>query len=310
MIKKFKTLLPLLVILSSCIKQLDYQVDEVPKKLVINSIIECFHPITVNVSCLQSILDTTLFFVNNAKVILKEEGGDIDTLNYISQGNYVSYIYGKPGKYYQLTVEGEGFPTAFAIDTIPILVPINKASTKESITVDQYGDPETDFTVSFSKKHGKTNYYELFFILQSKSYIDSLYTISFLSEIVNVDPLILETGLTDFNSASFLFSDASIADGDYTISMRMISGLYYGGNYKEPIITIRDDANAVVLRTVSKAYFDYRCSWEKHKYFKNDIAKVESWTLIIMQGEPQEMYNNIENGLGIFVSYNQSAYLF
>lgn len=308
--KNTKSILFLFIILSSCIKELDYQVDEVPKQLIINSIIASSQPITVNVSCLQSILDTSLSFIGNANVIIEESGGEIDTLNYESEGNYVSYLFGKPGKFYQLTVIAEGFPSVFAIDTVPILVPIHNASKEQSLTVDQYGDPHADFTVSFSKKSGICNYYELFFVKQFRNHIDSLFSIYYWSDAVNIDPLVLESGITDFKSATFLFSDATIADGEYSISMKMIDGLYNGGIFKDPVVPEKDNVDAIVLRTVSKAYYNYRCSWEKHRYFKNDIAKVENWTQIIMAGEPQEMFTNIENGLGIFVAYNQDAYLY
>lgn len=306
--KKNKILFYLLLILTSCIKELNYSVDVVPKQLVINSVIAAYEPVCVNVSGLQSILDSSLSFIDNASVILEIVGGYTDTLSYESEGNYVSYLYGQPGKVFHLTVQAEGYPTAFASDTVPLLVPINNASKEQSLTVDQYGDPHTDFTVSFSKKTGKINYYELFFVDQSKSH--SVYSIYFQSNAVNIDPIILASGITDFNSATFLFSDATIAEGGYTVSMKMINGLYYGGTFKDPIITTRDNARAAVLRTISRAYYDYRCSWEKHKYFKNDITKVENWTQIVMPGEPQEMYSNIQNGLGIFVAYNQNVYIF
>jgi hypothetical protein len=308
--KTNKILFYLLLTLTSCIKELNYRVDMVPKQLVINSVIAAYDPVRVNVSGLQSILDSSLLFINNASVILEEVGGYTDTLRYESDGNYVSYLVGYPGKVYHLTVRAEGYPTAFATDTVPLLVPINKATQQQSLTVDEDGNPHDDFTLSFSKQPGKTNYYELFFVDQSKSYLDSVYSIYFQSDAVNIDPIILASGITDFNSATFLFSDATIADGEYTISMKMIDAFSDGGTFEDPIITTRDNARAAVLRTVSGAYYNYRCSWEKHKYFKNDITKVASWTQIVMPGEPQEMVSNIENGLGIFVAYNQDVHIF
>jgi hypothetical protein len=288
---------------TSCIKEIDYQVVNVPKQLVINSIISAYQPVCVHVSGLQSILDTSLFLIDNATVILEEKGGDVDTLTNLSKGNYVSYIYGKPGKEYLLKVQANGYPTASAVDTMPEKVPINYASRHESTTVDDWGNPHNDYTVSFSKQKGKINYYELFFINQWKQ--DSIFWIFFESTTVIVDPIILASGKNDFNYTTFLFSDATIPEGDYTIAMKMVSGETPGGSFEKPIITIRDKASAVVLRTVSKSYYDYRSSWEKHQYFKNDSTKVEDFIFIPLVGEPQEMYSNIENGLGIFAAYNQ-----
>lgn len=176
--------------------------------------------------------------------------------------------------------------------------------------MDQYGDPHTDFTITFIKQAGKTNYYELIFAEQNYNSLDSLYDIKFQSDPVNIDPIILKSGITDFNCVTFLFSDDVINDGEYTIRMKMISGFNAGYSSKIPLISRNVKTSAAVFRTVSKAYFDYRCIWEKHKYFKNDITKVENWTQIIMPGEPQEMFSNVENGLGIFVSYNQDSFIY
>ncbi len=301
----------LLLLLTSCIQEVDFKVDTVPQKLVVNSVITVYQPIEVNVSGLQSILDTSQLFIDNATVIVSEEEGDTDTLSYLSNGNYKSDIYGEPGKVYRLTVQAKGYPTAFACDTIPIRINIKNASESNSITVDEDGIQHEDITVTFLRSAEKTNYYELFFIEQYVDFFDSItyYYFNYTSDAVSLDPIILASGTTDYNYTTFLFNDANIAHEEYTIAMKMYGYMTSGGGrYSKPIITLQDNIHAAVLRTVSKAYYDYRNSWVKHQRFKNDSTQVEDFIYVPLIGEPQEMFSNIENGLGIFVAYNQDYF--
>ena len=142
---------------------------------------------------------------------------------------------------------------------------------------------------------------------QNKS--DSLFAIYYVFNAVSIDPLILSSGTNDYNHKTFLFNDVDLPHGEYTIKMKMNCWLTPGGNFPEPVITLKDNASAVVLRTVSRAYYDYRNSWETHKHFKNDSTKIEDFIYVPLIGEPQEMYTNIENGLGVFVSFSEDYFL-
>ncbi|NLU39739.1 MAG: DUF4249 domain-containing protein [Bacteroidales bacterium] len=298
----------LLLTFASCIKEVDFNVGNVPQRLVINSVMEAYNPITVNVSGLQSILDTSLLFINNANVIIEEEGGNTDTLDYTSNGDYVSSIVSMPGRIYRLVVEASGYPTVFSCDTVPLRVNIKYASKKESVTLDEEGSPHNDFSVTFSPIEDKINYYELFFMNQRRNE-DLNYNFDFEASAVSIDPLIQASGTADYNSITYLFSDATVSESEYTIAMKMINYITGGGEYAKPIITGTVRVHAAVLRTVSKAYYDYRCSWEKHQCYKNDSTKIEDIIYVPLIGEPEEMYSNIENGLGVFVAYNQDYYI-
>lgn len=61
------------LILTSCIREVSLEVGSVPQRLVVNAVLAAYSPIIVNVSGLQSILDTSLLFVDNATVIIEEE---------------------------------------------------------------------------------------------------------------------------------------------------------------------------------------------------------------------------------------------
>jgi hypothetical protein len=305
---RYSTILICFFLLSSCIKEVDFEVDYVPKRLVVNSVMAAYRQITVNVSGLQSIFDDSLPFIENATVIIEEVGGNTDTLQYISKGNYLTKMFCFPGKVYKLMVEAEGYPTAFSCDTVPMGTSIKYALERESSTVDEDGMPHCDIWVTFAPNKGQINYYELFFIDQFAT-SSGEYNTHLLSLDVSVDPLISASGTSDFNHYTYLFNDAMIEESEYAIFMKMQRAYSGGGIYPQPVIHDRERAYAAVLRTVSKAYYDYRGSWEKHQYFKNDSRKVEDIIYVPLIGEPQEMYSNIENGLGIFVAYSQSYYV-
>jgi hypothetical protein len=251
--------LVLFCLLNSCIKEVNFTVEDVPKQLIINSVLQAYQPVSVRVSGLQSILDTSILFIDNALVILSEDDNEVDTLRFISKGIYESYIYPKPGKSYHLKVKAEGYPTVFATDTVPYKTMIKRATMKESMTVDEDGTPHIDYTLSFDKQTGTTNFYELFFVNQWK--YDSIYQIYFETTAASIDPIILASGTTDYNFTTYLFNDASLTTNEYTLAMKMVNVISPGGEFKNPIVTIRDKAHAAVLRTGSHAYYEYRNSW-------------------------------------------------
>lgn len=305
---KFKTLILLtFLLLVSCIKELDYRLSDVPPKLVVNSVLQANHPVVVNVSGLQSILDTSFVFIENALVILNETGGQTDTLRFQSGGDYRSKISAIPGRIYHLTVEAENYPTVYACDTVPFVTEITHATLEESTTIDEFGDYHNDFTVTFEKQSGKINYYELFFIEQFKKN-DSCWNIYFEALAESIDPVVESSGTTNYNFYTYLFNDAGMSTDGYTIYMKMMNGFTGGGTFSSPVVPLINNLHGAVLRTVSKSYYEYRASWGKHQFFKNDSSKIDDWIYIPLIGEPQDMFSNIENGLGIFVAYTQDFY--
>jgi hypothetical protein len=78
----------LLCLFNSCIKEVNFTVDDVPKQLVINSVLQAYQPVSVRVSGLQSILDTSILFIDDALVILSQDHNEVDTLRFISKGIY------------------------------------------------------------------------------------------------------------------------------------------------------------------------------------------------------------------------------
>jgi hypothetical protein len=189
---------------------------------------------------------------------------------------------------------------------MPLGVDIIRGTKGESITIDEDGISNVDYAFSFNKSMGQDNYYEFFIVKQSWHKRDSTYWVSFFADEVIIDPLILSSNSNEFNFCTYLFNDFAIDRGLYTVNMKMNKFLVYSGEYKFPLLrNAPEKCEAIVLRTVSRAYYKYRNSWVRHVYFQNNDEKVEDIIYLPLAGEPQEMYSNVKNGYGVFVAYNQ-----
>lgn len=295
---------------SSCIQQVNLDVYKTQRKLVVNSIIGCYDNIKVKVSGLQSILDSSVMIIENATVVI-DVNNRIDTLRYNpADGFYHTHLYALPGDILCLNVWLDGYPTVTACDTMPHSVKILDASLTESVTIDEFGERHDDYTLTFEKEAGELNYYEFFMAFHSWNADDSVCRVSFARDAVTVDPLISSSNSNEFNFCTYLFNDSDWTGGRYTLHMKMNKGQWGSGEYKLPLLhDCPKTCRAVVLRTVSRAYYDYQNAWGKHNRHKNDDKKIDDIIYLPILGEPTEMFSNVENGFGVFVTYNQEYFI-
>lgn len=300
-------LLPLFIF-SNCIREIEYRTDAVPKQLVVNAIVEANHLFEVNISTLESILDSSNHFVDDALVTICSNGF-CDTLKGVGNGNYNSDLIAKEGGIYSISVIKDGYPNIYAVDTVPIVSRIIKASKKLTNEVAEYGTIY-NYSVTFECNTYYPQYYELMFIEQVEYNDLNLYQINFNRFDVVVDPIIQKWGDNNLSN-TYLFSTNSIHNTIYTLNMKMQDAWSGGSQFIKPLIfTGNRSTKAVVLRTVSQAYVDYRVSWENHEMLKNDSSKVEDLLLVPLIGQQQEMFTNVEGGKGVFVCYAQSYFIF
>lgn len=57
-----------------------------------------------------------------------------------------------------------------------------------------------------------------------------------------------------------------------------------------------------VLYNISEAHYLYLKSWTKHKYLQQSAEGLDNWWENLFKGEPIDMYSNVENGYGVFMS--------
>lgn len=292
---------------ASCSVEIEYEDRFFEPKLVINGFLRPDSLVTINVRSTMPVLSNDITAVENAKVHLFANGAYIETLVYKGNGNYKSENYRPlPGNVYSIEVIANGYDTITASDTIPELVEILTATKVSGNTFDEYGDPDTDYTVRFVDGSGK-NYYELMFIGQTlPTEFNSNYSIGFTKGVLIADPVMKNDSDLDLYPPTFLFSDNLINGEDYTLNVKMNGG--NGGDFTSPIVPPYESGFFVVLRSVSYSYYQYMKSWYKHKLGKQVGNKVETFALTPLLGDPVKMFSNIEGGYGIFTTYNQSYY--
>jgi hypothetical protein len=296
----------IIVGLCSCIKELEYTVKHTPNVLVVNGVLKANNEINVHVSGLQSVLDTSLNLINNATILLSENAVVIDTMRSMGMGYYHSQKIALPENNYSLRVSAEGYKTVFASETVPPQTRIAEAKSFPSNTFDEEGIQNTDYSITMYDIPQNNSYFD-FFIGEERMNHDSSFYFSFISHLFSSAPLFDETGIDyDMFFFSFLFSNQNINTQSYILNFTTRS-IRTGSNnsYNDPILLNKVSGDVAVLRTVSKSYFDYRLSWNKHKMHQNDSLKIDDLLMLPLLGEPSGMYSNIENGMGVFIAYNQ-----
>ena len=119
------------------------------------------------------------------------------------------------------------------------------------------------------------------------------------------DPVLIQEAGLDYYPSSFVFSDASFPGKQYQVKLLFQTG--HRGSY--PNMTPND--TWVVLRSVSKEYYQYMKSWHKHSFQQNTGRKIEGsldsydYISVLLKGDPVPLYSNIENGIGIFAGYSE-----
>jgi hypothetical protein len=307
---KFNALFLFAVFFSACVQQVDFEIKDVRSQLVVNAVVEGNNDIIVHVSSLQTMVDTTSAVIENATVII-DINKRVDTLLYNpSDGFYHTHLCALPGDVLRLSVWVDGYPEVTACDTMPHSIKILDASLQESLTIDEFGDYHDDYTLTFEKESGMLNYYEFFMVFHSWDAEDSVCSISFPVDAVTVDPLISSSNSNEFNFCTYLFNDAALSEGRYTLRMKMNKGRRGSGEYNFPLLrNCPKKCRAVVLRRVSRAYYDYQNAWGKHIHHQNNDEKIDDIIFLPLIGETSEMYSNVENGFGVFVTYNQDYFI-
>ncbi|MFA6482970.1 MAG: DUF4249 domain-containing protein [Bacteroidales bacterium] len=206
------------------------------------------------------------------------------------------------GSSYQIMVNLADGTEVSANDTIPVLVRIDQAEKVIGKTYDAYGTPHSDYSMTFTDPADIRNYYEL--LIFTQRWMDTLILVGYHHNVEIADPVIQAEGILDYNPASFVFSDDLFNGRSYTLNMKMKNEGLAQVSLHEPMINA-GNGTFLVLRSVSKTYYDFRKSWILHRRTQNRGAFNEEPLATILIGNPTPLYSNITNGYGIFAAYSQ-----
>jgi hypothetical protein len=277
----------------SCEDELDIALSQKEKRIVINSFFnneEYFH---VNISSTQLSTDgDTVYFIDNARVLLYNNNVFLDTLLFETNGNYVSNkVLPEINMPYQLKVEVPGYTTATSdFAQIPVAVKDFSVDTF-SHPVNVAGTKTWRLRIKFKDIENVDNYYLFYMIWSGTQYeydpdsniVDSVKSLLSYRWVQAPGIIIPYTG-------KLLFSD-ELSEGD-TIE----KNLYFTQNRGGPGLGQFNNLRAYfILYTISEEYYRYGKS-SVDQNFSIDYS---------MFVEPVPVFTNINNGIGIFAGYGQ-----
>ena len=284
-------LLALCFMLSSCEKSLDVELPEHEPVLVVNSFFATDRDWEVHVSQSRDILDQSeIKMIDNATVEIWRDSEQVVEVPYFNNGLYRNPL-AQPtvAGEWKLKVSAPGFTTVEAADTIPPAIPISSISIdKEQIESFAY---EVDFQIHFDDPDAVANFYrlEIFGHYSDGSYFDFGMRSS--------DPAIRQSNFENngpFDTDDYvyrpLFNDVLFNGTDYTLDVSL--DVWAGGAGQPQLQFFR-----VYLHSVSEAYYNYIQTIRLQ-----DQARDNPFS------EPVFIFQNIENGLGIFAGYSSSQF--
>jgi len=268
-----------LIIIQACTKIIDIDLPEHEEKIIVNSFFTDGRPVKVHLSKSISVLEDSIPLCENAFIQLLENNTVIDTLNR-SGDYYYSDVIPEVAKDYSLNISVPGMDSVICHDVIPEKVSIQSYKLTDSLMVDEDGLPIMQIEFNFTDPP-EINYYEISIeIDRGGLWIQK-----------NTDPVLVSTGLLDYEPRTLIFSD-NLFDGtttsvkvNYSIQVNTGSGPQY------------DYILFVSFRSISESYYLYRQKQIVYQYsLYSDVFTGAS--------EPVQLYSNINGGYGIFAGYS------
>ncbi|TVR83812.1 MAG: DUF4249 domain-containing protein [Chitinophagaceae bacterium] len=283
----------------SCTKEVTIDLPQFEPKLVVDCLFGHDDTLRLNLSKTKGILDfNEKKAIENALVIISEEGNNPDTLYHAGDGKYISKLIAKLTQSYTLDVSAPGFPTVNAND---IMVHASPNMGNVSYIENIYVDEEAGYIVSQARIEilddgtGK-NYYEL--ILRNRHLIPARNTdelrISNVIYLQSIDPVLSNESDIEYHPESLIFSNELFKGHSYILTVNYVTQPQYIHNND---LLEYDHDLIIILRKTSKAYYQFKKHLTRHLYHQES----DFWSGV---GEPVPMFSNIKGGYGIFAAYS------
>ncbi len=290
---------------SACEKTIEIDIDEISPMIVLNGLIEADSSVVISLTRTRHILDNAeISTLTSAFVELSDNQGNSAILTIDGSNKYVTESFSvEPGTEYIITASAEGYYDVEAVCIIPEAVAIIRIDT--ATVYNEWNEPLISMGIVFQDDPSTDNYYQLF--MMSKSYytewdiverLDTLYIDPVTDTVITA--IVLDTIITriPFYSDLYFESEDLIIEeednrGGVIFSDQLIQGKEYilKGNIYTYFSRGSQDTTTIYvkLHSISKDYYEYVSSLEKHYYSKNDPFAT-----------PVVVHSNIQDGLGIF----------
>ncbi len=284
----------------SCERPLDLHILEPGQQLVLTSSFSNVEPLEVKISRGRSVLDTSdsLEVFGNANIELYANGNFVENLerHMVNVGQmdpfpvYRSSVIPQAGTTYAVNAQVPNFEIVNATSSIPEPIPINSLSIDSIATRE---DPQSGMTnlrftimVNFTDPVSQKDFYHLKVFQEVLRFEveagDTTITRSQRKE-ENFNFVLNNNMVVSFDGG-LLFNDEQFTDEDINMSFNL--SLSLDPTFEKLGITL------VELRAASEDYYLYYTSLSRQLVHQNEPLT-----------DPVILYNNIDNGLGIFAGY-------
>lgn len=284
----------ILLALWGCRKEVNIDLDDRDKKIVLNSILSQGDPILVNLSLSKGILedDYPMDYIENGLVILSKNGVAIDTLSHDSNGNYISKFQPETA-IYEIDVWSPQYNKVHTSTEIPSPVSISSIDTASVTGYEQRFDFTYEYQalecrLKITDPPNETNFYLLSVENEVHDSLSGIFKLPVYYR--SPDPVL----------ASDKNNYVSLPGGDY--GALFTDEIFNGTTYRLVIHVERyafmEGYNKMVfkLHSLNRELFLYLKSLELYNQSKFGAFS-----------EPVQVYSNIENGFGIFCGYSTSS---
>ena len=296
--------------LTGCIDQISADLPVPPKVLVVNSVLTPDSLFQVQVSRVTSIVDSSSRLLSSARVYLIAPGRSPELLRNQGQGLYASLNKPASGLPYTLRAEADGYPTASATDTVPASVSIREAWYSYPTGTNLDNDLLGTIVVRFDDPVKTADFYEITaFQVEGQGSGRRLYQSKNFGLDARGNATLAAEGDADFDPESLVFSDKLFNGQAFELRASFSPFARQGGGILngQPFPPRVSGEVYVVLRSVSRAYYQYRKSWTRHFYNQGTKGLGGSLTQLLFLGDPTRMYSNVGMGYGVVVGYAKES---
>jgi hypothetical protein len=278
-----------------CIKEFKFDIDELPKQVVVNSLFCPDSLFKVNVS-ITAPIGVAPERVNNALVVVYKNDVIHDTFTAMGGGWYKGVHYPEVGASYKVVVKVAGYDSVWAESYVPEYPEIiGQPVSKIFGVIVREGDQilARDTYLTFQDLVANENFYEFFFQWGFQG--------GFHKERLTDESLIADSDIDIqvFNIPNSLYFSNSLFQNQ--IKTVVVPGLRSSNMAYPPSQVPFFDLH---FSSVSKEYYMFRKSLYRHLYNSNISQQSGNPINLLFIGNPTEMYSNVHGGKGVFAGYN------
>jgi len=262
----------------SCSTEVEIEWKDDSQKYVVNCLFTPDEPVKLYAFTTSPILDDTTFFADGLDIEIYKNETLVWSGSGTGQGEYPIPVYPEAGANFKIILKDKNGFAITSADSIPFHVYILNVTYLFPVYEDIYGSKFGKVSLSFHDEPEVNNYYEIAILSKDSSIIQ---TFNVRSPVITLD------NENDPNSpGTILFTDE----------------LFNGQKLDLNIFVSSYDTPIIVLKNVSRNYYEYRKSIIAHFYNQN-VERDDVYSMF--KGDPVELYSNVNNGFGIFAGYTQ-----